>query len=540
MVATEKPFVLQVTPFHGRKSGGLGSSVESLSNELNKRREVDSETLVLFPRGPINDRVYVRRVKPNGESKMVKLGGYLERNRNRIDIVHFHSPIFGKTDHGLELILDSLPSASMLTTHHAVDYSPGEGMERLQQASQRLLHFTINNMLASLGPCIGYPGIHKSVIIPNGAPLPTEEKQDKRVLRKLYSKEFPIEDDDLVLLYVGRIAGEKGLRRLSNAFPIIERRLKKDYGINSKLIFVGGGNESLKRELEKNVESCIGKVHFADRVTDTTKLYAFYTMSDLLIIPSDRESFCLAAVDGFLRGLPVAITDNYGPNELFTSRGIAIGMQPTPESIIEAVIWTVENPEEIARMLDHAKQVAKREFTIEESARRTTKLYQHMADAGKQSLEAYSNGLKAMREGRSNDALRCFEGVIGRDITREKKLVEMYKLARWKGYNGNPENSKVLFERITQEDPYHREAFVELGRLYFREGRLEEAGQRYKKAADLDSKNPGLNYITYHCFKDSDNSGVRKLAEWHLHQAKKIDPNIETKTKEVLDKIGYS
>lgn len=109
-----------------------------------------------------------------------------------------------------------------------------------------------------------------------------------------------------VLLFVGRITADKGVRELLQAF----QRLKTNAS-NAHLVLVGHfdtesgvSNKVTPRDLEN-----IQDVH----VVDYTKVpEAYMAIADILCLPSYREGFGTVVIEAAAMGLPTVGTDIYG------------------------------------------------------------------------------------------------------------------------------------------------------------------------------------------------------------------------------------
>jgi glycosyltransferase involved in cell wall biosynthesis len=99
------------------------------------------------------------------------------------------------------------------------------------------------------------------------------------------------QSDDFLLLYVGRLSGEK---RLSDLKPVLESLS----GV--RLALVGDGPERVR--LERDFKGL--PVHFAGFMQGET-LAAAFASADLFVFPSEIESFGLVAVESMAAGVPV-------------------------------------------------------------------------------------------------------------------------------------------------------------------------------------------------------------------------------------------
>lgn len=114
------------------------------------------------------------------------------------------------------------------------------------------------------------------------------------------------DDETLVVACVGRLAREKNLALLVDAFGAIERRVP-----NARLLLVGAG--PIEDELRA---ACPGAV-FAGR-RHGEELAAHYACADLFLFPSLTETFGNVTIEAMASGLPVVAFDCAGAAQVIT------------------------------------------------------------------------------------------------------------------------------------------------------------------------------------------------------------------------------
>jgi len=111
--------------------------------------------------------------------------------------------------------------------------------------------------------------------------------------------------EENLILYVGRLAPEKGLDRLIRATAMLDRIP------GLRLIVVGGDGEhdAAQRRMADLGRSCGigGRVAFKGRIAQR-ELPFYYSAADLLALPSAYESFGMVALEALACGTPVAAT----------------------------------------------------------------------------------------------------------------------------------------------------------------------------------------------------------------------------------------
>lgn len=132
-------------------------------------------------------------------------------------------------------------------------------------------------------------------VIPNGVDLKPFQDHVEPVERS----EFGIADDDLILIYVGRLGPEKNLGFLIQSF----RGTAATYE-HVHLILVGDGPE--RESLQATVENMQlnGRVHFTGFMP-YEKLPGYLAMADAFVTASVTEVHPLSVIEAMAAGLPV-------------------------------------------------------------------------------------------------------------------------------------------------------------------------------------------------------------------------------------------
>ena len=153
------------------------------------------------------------------------------------------------------------------------------------------------------------------------------ENMDKNVARK----KLGISKDKKILLFIGRVAEEKGVKYLLEAMKEIEK-----YNDKIELKIIGYGKE--KDSLEKySKELELKKVEFLGGKFGEEKML-YLSAADVLILPSLKEGAPVTVMEAMARNLP-SIVSQVGGVELMiknNKNGIIISPKNTRE-IIESV-----------------------------------------------------------------------------------------------------------------------------------------------------------------------------------------------------------
>jgi len=146
-----------------------------------------------------------------------------------------------------------------------------------------------------------------------------------------------------VVLYVGRIAGGKGIEHLVTALQELP---------DAHLVLVGpddrhGVAETIAGE----------RVHVVEP-TDGPPL-AYYRLADVFVLPSAGESFGMVAAEAAAAGTPVVLTNRCGVADFFAD-GEAVVVPDDPQAILDAVRSVLTEPDLRARLAAGGVEAARR------------------------------------------------------------------------------------------------------------------------------------------------------------------------------------
>ncbi len=144
-------------------------------------------------------------------------------------------------------------------------------------------------------------------VVPNGVDLHKFHQAKPFPRSRLGFKE-----DDILLIYAGRIAPEKNLSFLLQSFAGIAQMLPNVY-----LLMVGGG----KKQFEEEVQSLIAQLGIANRVYSTGMIAyddipSYLAMCDIFVMTSLAETFGMSTVEAMSVGLPIMGIDAAGTSDL--------------------------------------------------------------------------------------------------------------------------------------------------------------------------------------------------------------------------------
>jgi 1,2-diacylglycerol 3-alpha-glucosyltransferase len=181
--------------------------------------------------------------------------------------------------------------------------------------------------------------------------------------------EFGVPDDAFLLLYVGRVAREKNLGLLLQAFAVVKQKHPQ-----CRLMIAGSG------PCEQDYREMAGDLGVADSVIFTgmlsrAKIDKAYGAADLFVFPSMTETQGLVACEALVAGLPCVAVRAAANPEVMQDGVDSILTTNLVEPFAEAISRVVGDPELRERLSQGALRNAGR-FSIESMTDHFEKFYQ--------------------------------------------------------------------------------------------------------------------------------------------------------------------
>lgn len=116
-----------------------------------------------------------------------------------------------------------------------------------------------------------------------------------------------LDSKEKLILFVGRLDDIKGLDLLIQAF----RKILID-GNTVRLIIIGDGNFEYYINQGSDISA---KITYVGKISKE-RLYSYYQVADIGVIPSFHEQCSYVAIEMMMFGLPIIGTDSTGLNEM--------------------------------------------------------------------------------------------------------------------------------------------------------------------------------------------------------------------------------
>ncbi len=202
------------------------------------------------------------------------------------------------------------------------------------------------------------------------------ENVSKENIQKIKAR-YGIKDDELMILFLGRLVMVKGVDKLIMAMPHIISKIPK-----AKLVIVGVGdlqeylsNLTKMTKLDEYVKFCFDFIPEEERIQH-------YAACDIAVFPSHYEPFGIVALEAMAMEKPVVVgaAGVSGMREIVICCGeeqCGYHIDPNnPSDIAWGVISALESPEKRKMLGKNGRKRVLAEFTWSKIAQKTVELYE--------------------------------------------------------------------------------------------------------------------------------------------------------------------
>lgn len=197
-----------------------------------------------------------------------------------------------------------------------------------------------------------------------------ERLQKKEEDRREWRERLGVGMKDPVFLNVGRLTTQKAQALAIDGLA----QLRRDEP-NAQLVIIGDGSleESLKQHAQ--AKGLKKHVHFL-LSQNRSELFQAYNASDVFLLTSTREGFCIAAMEALAFGLPLLSTRVAGVIEYLKEGTAGYFMERTPEDVAACMKKVLElSPKDRSRMSSAAMATAQG-FGVDAYIRKYRTLYE--------------------------------------------------------------------------------------------------------------------------------------------------------------------
>jgi glycosyltransferase involved in cell wall biosynthesis len=171
---------------------------------------------------------------------------------------------------------------------------------------------------------------------------------------KITREELGIQDADLVLINVNRLAPNKGVNYLIDALWILNNRNK----LNTKLILVGTGPE------ESKIKDQIKRLRLEDKVVHfknipDERMFQLYTLADVSVTPTLYEGLPLVVLEAMACGKPIVASNVSEIPQVVKSGENGFLVPPRDPNAIANAILEIYDKDLFRKMGDKSKEIVK-------------------------------------------------------------------------------------------------------------------------------------------------------------------------------------
>ena len=320
-------------------------------------------TIEMFPR--------VNLLNKNSAEGICK---YIEENKDKIDIIHFHM-IWFLDKNIISKVIEKCSIPYVITTHGT--YSKPHaytGKRLIAKALYEVKYLNRATEIHVLQQDEAYGNYKYGVrvpqfILPNGI----EPDEIPAVRNGKLKESFK---DKIVLLWIGVFRRDKNLEQLLEALSMLPAEMKN----KMILILAGPDNKGNKERLRKyaknlNIEEM---VFFKDAVYNQEK-YDLIESSDVYIMPSLSEGMSMAILDALACGKPCILTKQCGL-EYYLSENFFFMCEPFAQEIKRAIVEMYKNRAELKNMGENAACLVNEVFNWKQIATSMVENYKRILE----------------------------------------------------------------------------------------------------------------------------------------------------------------
>ncbi len=159
-------------------------------------------------------------------------------------------------------------------------------------------------------------------------------------------------DHEFIITHISNLRPVKRIMDIIEVFDRVQKELP------AKLLLVGDGPEKAKAEALCASKGIEDKVIFFGNSSEINKILCF---SDLFLLPSEKESFGLAALEAMASGVPVVSSNSGGLPEV-NIHGVSGYLSDVGaiDSMAAQALSILSDPNTLAKFKKHAKEAARK------------------------------------------------------------------------------------------------------------------------------------------------------------------------------------
>jgi glycosyltransferase involved in cell wall biosynthesis len=194
---------------------------------------------------------------------------------------------------------------------------------------------------------------------------------DPPVERGLFRALYPSIGGRRIVLFLARLDPVKGIELLLDAFRIV-----REANPQVVLAIAGSGDPGYQQTLRARAErlGIAADVIWTGFLDRTAKAQALAD-ADVFVVPSQSESFGLAAVEALAAGVPTVMTNGVGIADEVASNGAGIIVPANSRALASAIERILSEPELAARLSHRGVSLVRSRYQSDAVAAQVMQLY---------------------------------------------------------------------------------------------------------------------------------------------------------------------
>ena len=197
-------------------------------------------------------------------------------------------------------------------------------------------------------------------------------------------QQYGLDNEDIMILFVGRLVWIKGVDKLIRAMPHVLQKVP-----NAKLLIVGLG------DMRDYLEGLVRNLHLEDAVkfrfefVPEEERIAHYAACDVAAYPSLYEPFGIVTLEAMSLEKPVVVgaAGTSGMKEIVSITGsdkCGFHINPNdPADIAWGIVSAIKEPEKMAQLGRNGRKRVLEHFTWDAAAKSTVQLYSELLETKK-------------------------------------------------------------------------------------------------------------------------------------------------------------
>jgi len=352
---------------------GVGGAERQVCDLADQLSEIGHEIIIVSLTGealflPQNSSIPIIELRI-GRSFLCSIKACIKINKLirtfKPDVVHchmFHAILF------VRLLRIFIPIPILISTSHCVnEFSKYRMMA--YRFTDRLNNLTTNVSEIARTVFIkkrAWPA-NKSIVMYNG--INTDRFHFNKEARIAKRKELGIDEQNIVLLAVGRIVKEKDYPNLLKAFAVCNKERQ-----NLQLLIIGSGNLFNELQTQTAELGIAEKVFFLGQKKDVDQ---WMSAADLFVLSSEFEGFGLVTAEAMATGLPVVSTNCGAVTKILENHGTIVPIK-NEIALANAILATLSNlkTEGLDKKILVAREYIINNYSISFVANRWVELYE--------------------------------------------------------------------------------------------------------------------------------------------------------------------